>query len=94
MTYYNLTDEQKTALKAAVGRFTERPTWNEYIREEKILSKIGPSKFSSKGIKHSINNHIANAFGDKWPKPTIIPQDGFTEADLPPCHGGSSRLLG
>lgn len=83
MSIYNLTTEQKTALKAAVGRFKGRPDWHDYDLVTKQLRVIGPKSIRASQARNAINTHQPNAFGGKWVKPTIIPKPGFDETDLP-----------
>jgi len=83
MMYFNLTDEQKAALREVMKRFKQRPTSEEYDKVQRDLKSLNKPSRIPREFPKARSNWTKNSYGDKWPVPTVLLDPGFTHSDVP-----------
>jgi len=77
--HVNLNRAQYEALEGLLSRYTDRPTFKEYVREERVLLKIRATKPTA-----NIPGTLPGT-GEKWPAPKV--RLGAEEPQIPPGMG-------
>lgn len=80
---FNLTDQQKAALREVIGQFKERPTPKEYDRVARNLQWLTKKSRRPTSFPKAESNWRENAGGNKWPVPTVLLELGCSHSDVP-----------